>query len=206
MSSVKDNSNVAIVLLAAGGSTRLGRPKQTLSYGDATLLQHSLRVAEASAASKVVVVLGAQAQTILNQIQFGKKVEVVTNDDWENGIASSIHRGIEKARGDDEKIHGIIIMMCDQPYVNTALLTQIINIQQQTGKPIVACGYDNTFGPPVFFHHTLFDDLLDLEGDVGARSIVQKHATEAEIIPFPEGSHDIDTESDYEKLQSESRQ
>ncbi|MBD0353367.1 MAG: NTP transferase domain-containing protein, partial [Flavisolibacter sp.] len=76
----------------------------------------------------------------------------------------------------------------------------LIAAHQQTGKPIVTCSYENTFGPPTLFHKHLFPELLQLEGDVGARSVIRQHANEVEIVLFPKGSIDVDTGADYEKL------
>ena len=97
-------------------------------------------------------------------------------------------------------VEGVIIMVCDQPFVTSHLLNELIIAHQKTGKPIVASGYENTFGPPVFFHHSLFNELLQLKGDIGARGIIKQHTNEVEVVPFPDGTYDIDTEADYEKV------
>jgi molybdenum cofactor cytidylyltransferase len=93
-------------------------------------------------------------------------------------------------------------MVCDQPFVTPDLLNELIAAHRITGKQIVVCGYDDTFGPPVFFHRALFDQLIELTGDIGARNIVRQHTEMLEVIPFPEGTFDIDTEADYERIKS----
>ena len=93
-------------------------------------------------------------------------------------------------------------MVCDQPFVTSEVLNELIITQERTGKKIVACGYEDTFGPPVFFHRSLFGELQQLQGDIGARSIIRQHTNLVELIPFPQGSFDIDTEADYEQLQA----
>jgi molybdenum cofactor cytidylyltransferase len=75
-----------------------------------------------------------------------------------------------------------------------------LTTHRKTRRPIIACSYAETFGPPVLFHKTLFPELLKLNGDVGARSVIQQHAEAVEVIPFPEGALDVDTEADYEKI------
>ena len=196
---IKLPDTIGIIMLAAGASARLGRPKQWLPYKNNTLLQHSVDAALASCAKAVVVVLGSGSETNQHEIT-GDKVQVVTNTEWKEGMASSIRCGIKKMRAIHPMADGGILMVCDQPFVTPALLNELVAAHQKTGKPVVACGYDDTFGPPVFFHHTLFDELLQLKGDIGARRVVRQHADLAEIIPFPEGRFDVDTEKDYERL------
>lgn len=197
--------NIGVILLAAGNSSRLGRPKQLLDYEGRTLLQHSIQVAVESNANPVVVVVGAKAETIKHEIQ-GKEIKVVENEEWEEGMASSIRCGIQAFSQLTPGAEGTILMVCDQPFVTASLLNELITAHQKTGKPIVACGYENTFGPPVFFHHSVFQELLSLQGDIGARAILSQHSDDVEIIPFPKGNFDVDTEADYERIKSNSKQ
>lgn len=190
---------IGIILLAAGASKRLGQPKQLLAYGNQSFLQYSLQTAIASKAFSVVVVLGAQAQIIQEKIK-ETTAHIVVNNNWTEGMASSIRCGIDFFNKVHPSADGVILMMCDQPFVTAALLNQIVEAYQKGEKRIVTCGYDNTFGPPVFFHRSLFPELLQLKGDVGARSIVRKYIDDVEVIPFPEGTFDIDTKRDYERL------
>jgi molybdenum cofactor cytidylyltransferase len=190
---------VGIILLAAGGSSRLGKPKQLLLYKGQTLLQNTLSVALTSNAQSVMVVLGANADILQTEITNGK-IHVVVNDDWQEGMGSSIRTGVKAITEINPSTEGVILLVCDQPFINSALLNNLITAHQKTGKEIVACTYGNTFGPPVFFHQSLFSELLQLKGDTGARSIVQKHLDNMEAIPFPEGIFDIDTEGDYQKI------
>ena len=194
-------TNIGVIILAAGNSSRLGRPKQLLSYNGRTLLQHSLQIAGASNANPIVVVLGADADIIKREIN-GVYVHVVQNEDWQEGMASSIRCGINAFRQITPNAEGVIVMVCDQPYITASLLNELITAHQKTGKPIVACSYENTFGPPVFFHHTFFDELLKLKGDVGAKNIIHQHADAVELISFPEGTYEVDTEADYERIKS----
>jgi len=191
-------NNIGIVLLAAGESSRMGRPKQLLKHGDLTLLQHSIHVAHEADVSTIVVVLGAHADSMNND--FSTKSVFVTNSNWKEGMASSIQLGIKSLLDREAETEGAILMVCDQPYVNSLLLNTLIETYKTTGKQIVASGYDNTFGPPVFFHKLFFPELLQLKGDVGAKSVIKKHEEQVEIVLFPEGSIDIDTDVDYQKL------
>lgn len=202
---VSNAKNVGLILLAAGASARLGRPKQLLTYHGQTLLQHSLQTATASQAKPVVVVLGANAETLKNEIQ-DVGAHAVMNVEWREGMASSIRCGISAIAEIESTAEGVIIMACDQPFVTADLLNELIVIHQKTGKQIVACGYKDTYGPPAFFHQSLFEELLQLKGDTGARSILRQHTDMVEIVPFPQGTFDVDTEADYEQLKSHGKQ
>jgi molybdenum cofactor cytidylyltransferase len=191
--------NIGIVLLAAGESIRLGRPKQLLPYRKQTLLNHCLQIARTSDGNPIVVVLGAQAETIKKEIS-GNDAQIVVNADWEEGMASSIRCGIKELVRIDPLVEGALLMVCDQPHVTSSLINNLLTTHRKTRRPIIACSYAETFGPPVLFHKTLFPELLKLNGDVGARSVIQQHAEAVEVIPFPEGALDVDTEADYEKI------
>jgi molybdenum cofactor cytidylyltransferase len=198
-------TNIGVILLAAGLSQRLGRPKQQLLYKGQSLLQHSLQAAMASDTHPVVVVLGARAAELANEIK-DSNVPVVINDEWQEGMASSIRCGIHALTNLYRGSEGAILMVCDQPFVTAALLNDLLTAHWKSGKPIIASSYANTFGPPTFFHHTFFPELLRLKGDTGARSLIKRYANDVETIPFPEGTIDIDTEQDYEKLSDDERE
>jgi molybdenum cofactor cytidylyltransferase len=196
----KNTSNkIGVILLAAGESSRLGQPKQLLVHDGKTLLQHSLEVANASVATPVVLVLGAKAGVIKNEIDGGDAV-VVVNTEWEEGMASSIRIGIKTSVEMSPLTEGMILMVCDQPYINASLLNELVAAHHNKGKAIVTCGYADTVGPPTLFHKSLFPELLRLRGDVGARSVLNKHLDEVEVIAFPQGHLDIDTREDFKKL------
>lgn len=91
-------------------------------------------------------------------------------------------------------------MLCDQPFVSPELLNSLINKQAESGKLLVACAYNDTTGVPVLFHRTFFNELLSLKGLEGAKKILKDHINEIATVPFEQGSIDIDTLMDYEKL------
>ena len=199
MATEKNRSNhIGIILLAAGASKRLGRPKQLLTFSGNTFLQNSVRAASSSHAFTTIVVLGCDSASMINKVN--SNTHVVINPDWQEGMASSIRNGIKSLLEEEPSAEGAILMTCDQPFVDAAVLNNLIEAHQRSGKPIVACAYQNTFGPPALFHKSLFSELLQLYGDIGARSVVKQHADDVEVISFPKGEVDIDTEADYEKL------
>jgi molybdenum cofactor cytidylyltransferase len=189
-----------IIILAAGGSSRLGRPKQLLSYNNSTLVRHAVDEAVASGIGDVIVVLGADAERISADIK-DKTAQKVTNRDWQEGIASSIRIGIQTIDA-SQNISGILLMVCDQPYVDSSVLLSLITTHERTGKPIVACQYRDTAGTPVFFHQSYFDHLVKLQGDTGAKKIILNDPEKVELVPFFRGEIDIDSNDDYTNLLS----
>ena len=199
MSAEKNKSNIGVILLAAGDSSRLGVPKQLLLHDGKTLLQNSLQAANASNAVLSMVILGANADAIKKELD-GLDTEIVVNDDWQEGMASSIRCGIKALVEISPSAEAAILMVCDQPFVTASLLNNLIEVHQNRSHSIVTCSYDGTVGPPALFPKRIFPELLRLKGDVGAKNILQQHSKEVEVILFPEGNLDIDTIEDYKKL------
>lgn len=187
-----------IIILAAGASTRLGEPKQLLPYGNINLLQRAVNEAKSTDAKKVIVVLGYEANKMSESIK-NSGVEIVVNENWEEGIGSSIRAGVDSIAGDNS-IQGVLLMVCDQPYVSSAFLHELVSHQQSSGKPVVASQYKDTIGTPALFHRSFFGHLQNLSGDVGAKKILLDHSNEVDKVKFPLGDIDIDTRGDYEML------
>jgi molybdenum cofactor cytidylyltransferase len=196
---INKKARIGIVLLAAGSSSRLGEPKQLLAFDGQSLLQHSEQVALASQAEPVIVVLGSSADRLKDEVA-DPALTIVVNERWQEGMASSIRCGVNKLTELAPEAQAVIIMVCDQPFVTTALLNEMITAFLKTGKPIVACSYADTFGPPVLFHRSFFPELLQLQGDIGARGVIRRHVNDAELLPFPKGTIDVDTKADYDNL------
>jgi len=193
------SENIGVVILAAGSSTRLGEPKQLLEYHHKNLLQTTIDAAINSVASTVVVVLGANADQISNEID-KSGTDVLINSEWEEGMASSVRNGLNELLFISPLTDAVILMVCDQPYVSSELINDIINKQKETGKPIIACDYGEIVGPPALFHRSLFHELMHLKGDVGARKVIQHHSEDVATILFTKGKIDIDTKEDYDAL------
>ena len=196
-------TNCAVIVLAAGGSSRLGRPKQLLPFRGKSLLEHAVDSANDSAASPVIVVLGSNAKELEMYID-EKKLHIVENDAWHKGIGVSIRCGMETLKRVALLSDAVILMVCDQPYVSAELLDALIKKQQETGKAIVACSYGNTIGTPALFFKSMFSNLLRLNADSGAKILIEKHTEELAVVNFPSGEIDVDTEEDYRQLGSHS--
>lgn len=189
----------SIIILAAGDSSRLGSPKQLLSYAGKSLLQLAIDSAKESGPDQVIVVLGSRKQLIENQIKTDG-VNLVENPDWESGLSSSIKAGIKTLNSSSAKTDAVILMVCDQPFADSKILRALLQEQVKSGNAIVGSSYDNTNGIPALFHKSLFPELLSLEGDTGAKKLFQKYKEVSSFVPFTRGGIDIDTREDYKNL------
>ncbi len=188
-----------IVLLAAGASSRMGRPKQLLMYQGKTLLDHAISSAKNSKAKSIVLVIGANEDAIVQSV-VAPRITIVQNKSWEQGMATSIKTGLQKILTEKPGIESVIFMACDQPFVTADLLNKLIDSYVQTQKPIIASSYGNSAGIPALFDKTIFAALMKLTGDKGAKKIINQHPDLVYSIEFPLGNNDIDTLSDYEQL------
>jgi molybdenum cofactor cytidylyltransferase len=186
-----------IIILAAGSSSRLGQPKQNVIYRGQTLLQRAIETALASICEPVIVVLGSNAASIVPTIQ-ESPINIVQNADWADGIASSIRSGINELKKNEPSVTSVVLMLCDQPFVDTHHLNLLIMAKSKSG--IVACSYDDTTGVPALFDVIYFDELAALKGHEGARKLLLKYADVVTSIPLPLGNIDIDTVEDLERL------
>lgn len=193
-----------LVILAAGPSSRLGQPKQRLVYKGKTLLEYTVEAALNSECEHVIVILGAYAEKIQSDIENANFISCY-NSEWEEGMASSIRLGIATLQETRPDMSDVIIAVSDQPFVNFELLNQLIDKKAETGKGIIACSYNNTFGVPVLFDKKFFPELLSLQGQEGAKKLLIKHSKSVAAISFPLGENDIDTIEDYEALISEKK-
>lgn len=189
-----------IIILAAGASSRFGSPKQNLIYQGKTLLQRAIQTALTCLhCEKVIVVLGANEGIIRSNID-DQLVHVIYNSNWQEGMGSSIKIGLTEMLRLAPHITSIILMLCDQPFVDSFLISQLMEKKEVNDCGIIACGYRDVLGAPALFDIKYFPELLSLEGTEGAKKIVEAHADDVFILPFPLGAIDIDTTADLERL------
>src|SRR5258707_219220 len=191
---------IAAILLAAGGSTRMGPPKQLLKYQGQSLVRRSALAALASLCRPVQVVVGCHADRVRQELN-GLPVQIVDNDNWAMGMGSSIRAGLQAALDRTPHLDAAVFMVCDQPHVNASAIGRLLNAYQQTRAPVVASAYQNTTAVPALFGRSLFPDLLALPADQGAKAVIMTHAERVVSVSLPEGAMDVDTVSDYERLQ-----
>lgn len=193
------NLTLAAIILAAGASKRMGRPKQLLSYQQETLLSYMAKSALEAKVTRTVVILGANATQIETSIN-SLPVEIVINQQWHEGISSSIRCGIEYIQKSHQCIEAVVFLTCDQPFVTSEIIDQLINRYCLTGKPIIASAYRETLGIPALFSQSFLPELMKLRGDRGAQKIIKQYLHLVDYIDFPLGIIDLDTPENYQKF------
>jgi CTP:molybdopterin cytidylyltransferase MocA len=179
--------SIPAVILAAGASRRLGRPKQLVLLGGESLLRRTVRAALAGCAP-VLVVLGCRAGEMAANLA-GLPVTLVRNDAWEEGMAASIRAGI---RALPEGAEAVMFLVCDQVAVDGALVGRLLDVQRAEPGKVIACAYAGARGTPAVFPARCFRQLLELRGDRGARGLLE----DALLVPFPGGAEDVDLPAD----------
>ncbi|HEY0246525.1 MAG TPA: nucleotidyltransferase family protein [Mucilaginibacter sp.] len=191
-----------VIILAAGSSSRLGEPKQNLVFQGQTLLQKAIQNALDSICDCVMVVLGGNAEVIQPTLA-DQTIPIIYNPDWQEGMASSIRYGLTELQKILPNATAAILMLCDQPFADAAILNQLIQNKIITNKNIVASSYNGTVGPPALFDVSYFPELLQLTGNEGAKKLLLKYAEDVTTIPFLLGAIDIDTAGDYKNLEND---
>lgn len=192
---------VGVVILAAGASTRMGTPKQLLPYRGRSLLRHAAETALTSVCHPIIVVLGANAERLRQEVK-DLPVQVVENLRWVEGMSSSIRAGVAALDAEPDKTSAVVLALCDQPFVSAQVINHLVEAYHFTGKPVVASEYSGTLGVPALFSRTLFSEIKALRGGEGAKQVITKYAHDVLGVPFPEGAIDVDTPKDYEQFRS----
>ena len=192
-------NKTGIIILAAGPSARLGKPKQMLIHQGKTLIEHICCEALEAGLHPVLVVTGAASAEVSKALE-NMPVEIVFNEQWSTGMASGIAAGMSELLNRDKAVESVIIAVCDQPFVSAALFRQLIKTKAERNKGIVGSAYAGIIGTPVLFEKAYFGKLLALKGSEGAKKIVKTYNADLAGIPFEEGKMDIDTQDDYERL------
>lgn len=200
MSEYKLPDKVGVVILAAGSSSRLGQPKQLIKYKNKPLLQNIIDHSQVLSFKSKVLILGAHAEEIQKNINTGE-FKVFINEEWKEGIASSIRKGVRCSLEITPDLEHILFELSDQPFVTNELILELMDTHIQQGKTITGCRYNNTIGVPAIFSKHLFQELCLLEGDSGAKVLIKKYADQVADISFDLGSVDVDHPEDYTKLQ-----
>lgn len=193
---------VPAIILAAGASRRLGQPKQLLLVEGETLLARTMRVVSESGAGPVLVVLGANRDSIAEVVELGN-VHVLANVGWESGIASSIVAGVAAVQRLRPEADALMILVCDQPKLCAGHLEALIgSYRGATESSIVASRYAGIAGIPAIFPASQFPRLRALEGDAGARFLLREPECPMILVDFAGGEEDIDTPEDLARLDS----
>ncbi len=186
---------VAAIILAAGGSQRMGRPKQLLSIDGQPMVRRVTAAVCDSRLTQVVVVVGAHA-SLVSKALAGLPVEPVYNEDWAEGMSTSVRVGIRALRAD---IGAVLVILADQPALTPKLVQLLVERYRATEAPIVAPFYRGQRGNPVLFDRSLFPELLSIQGDRGGRMIITRYDEQMERVEChdPGVVQDVDTLDDY---------
>jgi len=180
------------LVLGAGGSSRLGRPKQLLPYGTGTLLGHVVSVARSCRFDQLIVAIGGAADAVRAGVDLSG-ADVVRNDAYGEGCSSSIAAALTHLH---PRCDVLVLMLGDQPGVRRETVSALL--AGRGGAPIAVCRYDDGLGHPLAFGRGLFADLAGLHGDKAVWKLLDRHAAEAAEVrvagPVP---RDVDTEADY---------
>lgn len=189
---------VSAILLAAGKSRRMGKLKLLLPFRGSTILEHAVDNLLNSKVAEVILVVGYQAQELVSKIA-QKPVKIVVNPQYQQGMSTSIIAGLSLV---NKQAEAIMIVLADQPLIDSQTITRLIEEFQKHDKGIVIPAYQGRRGHPVIFSIKYKERLLELRGDVGGKQIINEHLEDVLEVPIEsEGINiDIDTMSDYEHL------
>jgi molybdenum cofactor cytidylyltransferase len=184
------------IVLAAGGSERIGRAKQLLSWRSKPLVRHVALTALSAGFSNLVVVVGSFGEDVKRALD-DLPVEIVTNSEWKSGQSTSVHAGL---RALPVETGAAVFLLADQPRVSSRLIQTLIEAHSTTLGPVIAPIVDGQRGNPVLFDKSTFSDLLSLKGDTGGRALFSRYPVTWIEWHDPTIIQDIDTENDYRLL------
>jgi molybdenum cofactor cytidylyltransferase len=190
---------VSAIVLAAGGSLRLGRPKQLLPWKGKSLIRHVVERVMMADLAQITIVLGSFHEEIRSELS-GLPINIVMNPQWESGQSTSIQAGLSSI---PETIGAVIFVLVDQPHVQTTLIRSMVERHATTLAPIIAPLVDGNRGNPVLFDRTTFKDFFSIRGDKGGRELFSRYPVTWLEWHDPSVLDDIDTESDYQRMLSE---
>jgi molybdenum cofactor cytidylyltransferase len=189
-----DAEKIGGLLLAAGGSSRLGRPKQLLQFRGQSLIRRAAETLVHSTCEPVVVVVGAEQKASRNKIA-ELSLSITANEDWRAGMSSSIKTGLAELLTIAPDVAAVVILLCDQPLINSEMIDGLVHTFDVSKSAIVAAEYDGVVGVPALFSREMFDELSKLDGDKGARDLI-RNADNIVTVAMPEAAFDIDTLAD----------
>lgn len=189
---------MAAIVLAAGGSARMGQPKQLLHIGDRPMVRQVTEAVMAVGLAQVVVVTGANAEAVSAALA-DLPVDIVLNESWAEGMSGSIRAGLSALRSE---IQAAMLVLGDQPALTPEVLEMLVARYQATRAHIIAPFYQGRRGNPVLFDRVMFSELLAVQGDRGGRLLVERHRDQVERVDLqdPAVIMDVDSPQDYERI------
>ena len=207
-------ASTAAIILAAGTSSRMGagRHKLLLPLGERPVLAHVIEATLASQAHPIILVLGHQAEQVrasIIQYTTYPSMTLIENPDYLQGMSTSLRVGLQTLTTKDNKreplsysVDGALVILGDQPLMTTRILDALIATKQATGKPIIAPLYNDKRGNPVLFDASLFPELMQVTGDEGGRSILERHRQDVTTVEVGDelAAYDVDTWEAYQQV------
>ena len=189
-------STIAVLILAAGASTRMGTIKQLLPWAKTNLLGHAIEQAK-NITEHVYVVLGANASIIKTTL--GKEIVTILNPDWQHGMGTSIAKGILEI-ANHKPIENVLIMLSDQPFLDSNYLAKLVKCHQNTTQNICATNYNGKSGVPAIFNKLYFPQLAELNAEYGAKELLRNSVDDTFVVDSNGKAIDIDTLETYQQL------
>lgn len=194
-------SDFGVIILAAGGSTRMGRPKQLLKIKGQTLIRKTVETALSIQANPIVAVLGNAFEAINEEIA-DLKISTAHNTEWQKGMAGSLRIGVQRFRRLAPETKAVLLLLCDQPLITPDYLQQLYLEWQTTKMDAVASAYKGIKGVPAIFKTSILQQFTATEGDFGARHLIKQleQAGRLSALDFPAGAIDLDTPDEYQQF------
>jgi len=201
-------TSIAAIILAAGSSSRIGngRHKLLLPLGKRAVLSHVIETALASQAHPIIIVLGHQADQVCQHIAEHMRhsaIMLVENPDYLQGMSTSLRVGLRTLLHEDahNAVDGVVILLGDQPLLTSSIIDTLITTRYATGKRIIAPLYAGKRGNPVLFERSLFAELMEVTGDEGGRSVIERHREDMATIAVDNAvaDYDVDTWEAYQQ-------
>jgi len=200
----RPDPKIALLILAAGQASRMGEPKQLLQIDGQSLIRRIAEQCLSTSHRPVVAVLGAHFEAIQKEVE-NLSVEIVRNEEWAQGIGSSIAKGVTFIEENYPQIEALLILLCDQPLVDAEVLHRLVGVYEVMPEPIVTCLYAGEYGVPTLFDRSYFPKLKELSADHGAKKIMNQNSQDVFSIKFPQGKLDLDTPADYQAFLKKNR-
>jgi molybdenum cofactor cytidylyltransferase len=199
-------ARIGIAILAAGESTRMGKIKQLLPWKNTTLLGHAIEIAELTEVQTIAVVLGSDFELIseallstMNAPNRSKKITILHNHNYAEGQGTSVAKAAQWAK--DQGLRGILLMVADQPKLTPEILHQILpstgTESANEARRLTASRYGGSLGVPAYFGEAYYEELIALQGEKGAKSLLLKYSNSVTEVVVPEAELDLDTEAEY---------
>jgi molybdenum cofactor cytidylyltransferase len=197
------NTQLGVVILAAGKASRMGEPKALLTYHGHSFLLNTYKLAQSVHPTGIITVLGHYFDQMSAHCDT-HKIPFILNDAYENGMSSSIQCGLTYLLSHFPGVNMVLILLADQPKINEEHISALLH-KVSTLKSLMVCtAYSATYGVPAVFKKEYFHELLALKGEKGAKDLIEKQVINNEnTVLFEDGNMDIDTPEDYKKLHAE---